>query len=143
MGPVSAIIVAPRKSSTRGGCSPSSAASSSPGVICGTAENLRKRYFCHSFQSSQTPSANAASSKALPAWRSSMAIASGTAPRNTQPTAIASPAHKPAPTAEASRKPGSDMRKAPAIGGATVEKPGMNLATTSEEMPQRMNLASV
>ena len=35
------------------------------------------------------------------------------------------------------------MRNEPAIGGATVEKPGMNLATTSEPSPQRTNRASV
>jgi len=35
------------------------------------------------------------------------------------------------------------MRRAPAIGGATVEKPGMNLAITSDGMPQRMNRDSV
>ncbi len=35
------------------------------------------------------------------------------------------------------------MRSAPAMGGATVEKPGMNFATTSDETPQRMNRPSV
>jgi len=35
------------------------------------------------------------------------------------------------------------MRSAPAMGGATVEKPGMNFATTSDETPQRMKRASV
>ncbi len=35
------------------------------------------------------------------------------------------------------------MRSEPAMGGATVEKPGMNLATTSEPTPQRTKRASV
>jgi hypothetical protein len=75
--------------------------------------------------------------------RSSIAIASGTAPRSSQPAPIARPAHSRAPIPEASRNPASDIRIAPAIGGATVEKPGMNFASTSEGMPHRTKRASV
>ena len=34
-------------------------------------------------------------------------------------------------------------RMAPAMGGATMEKPGMNLATASDFRPQRAKLCSV
>ena len=43
----------------------------------------------------------------------------------------------------ASRNAASDMRSAPAIGGATVENPGTSFAITSEGRPQRTNRASV
>ena len=66
-----------------------------------------------------------------------------TVPFNTHPAPSASPAQSAPPAPAASRKPAWCMRRAPAIGGATVEKPGMNLAITSDGMPQRMNRDSV
>ena len=143
IGPVAAIMLAPRRSRTSGGVALSSAASNSAGVTWGTAQNFRKRYFCHSFQPSQMAATPRITTSARAAWRSSATMADCTVSCNSQPAPIASPAHKPAPTAAASRKPPWCMRNAPAMGGATVEKPGMNLATTRDDTPQRMKRASV
>ena len=38
---------------------------------------------------------------------------------------------------------GKGMRSEPAMGGATVENPGTNFATTSDHAPQRMKRRSV
>ncbi len=53
------------------------------------------------------------------------------------------PAQSPAPIAAAARKLGSGMRSEPAMGGATVENPGTNSATTSDHTPQRRKRGSV
>ena len=53
------------------------------------------------------------------------------------------PAHKPAPMADAIKNDDGAMPKAPATGGATVAKPGMNLPNTSYHTPHLANRASV
>src|SRR6185437_2149669 len=71
-------------------------------------------------------------SSAMPIWRA-----------NTAPAAIAAPAQSAALAADASANAPAGIFNAPAIGGATVEKPGTNFDTTTEKKPQRSKMPSV
>ena len=55
--------------------------------------------------------------------------------RKSHPAPIAAPTQSAALANAAPRNDGSLMSSAPAIGGATVEKPGMNFDTTTEKKP--------
>ena len=55
----------------------------------------------------------------------------------TQPMPRNSPAHNAADSVAKPRKASTDMPMAPAIGGATTDTPGTNLAAINERPPQR------
>ena len=66
-----------------------------------------------------------------------------TASRKTTPRAIATPAQSAAPIASRATKTANGRRWLPARLVAIVAKPGMNLATSSDAGPQRVNSDSV
>src|SRR3569832_1289380 len=56
---------------------------------------------------------------------------------------MAAPTHSAALATDASAKAPAGILSAPAIGGATVEKPGTNFDSTTEKKPQRSKMPSV
>src|SRR5471032_679500 len=107
------------------------------------AASCSNRYFCHSFHASQTQRPSAITVMAMIPCLLMDSRAVFNSARSSHPVTIAAPAQIAAPRPAAAMKLGSDMRREPAIGGATVEKPGMNLAITNDHTPHRTKRASV
>src|SRR6476620_1366221 len=58
----------------------------------------------------------------------------------TSPIPIAAPTHSAALAMDATTNAPKGILSAPAIGGATVEKPGTNFESTTEKKPQRWKM---
>src|SRR5689334_7802265 len=64
-------------------------------------------------------------------------------PAKRNPTSMAAPTHNAALAVDAAANAPTGILSAPAMGGATVEKPGTNFDSTTEKKPQRSKMPSV